>query len=671
MSPRASPPLLQDPAPESSSPPALRVGLLPALAAEGAVAMPGWARLGLPALVAEAWAVWPALSLLRAERLQHALPSAAPGEPPGAFAQRALHACGLDRVLQIHWHQAGPRITLVGELSGADVSQQTAECEGDDGPSLAGALADALAGALAGALHERPMPGAAPASRPLSRDPLVLQAYARGVECFDQRSWHAAQLAFEVVLQAEPEAVAPRLWRLRCVVEQGLPQAVPLGQALRTLAGGGSPASLAAEVAALQQRACAAAPSEVERLAARPHGREAMAMARPHRLEPWALALRIEVGLCAAAGDSRDEALGWLDECEADAHSAASPWLLGLALQARGLLAFGHGDLAAAAGRLMQASQLQRGGAGALQLARTVGLLAAVRFEQGHLTEAAALCDEALTLSEGLPAAMRPTEVLALLALVHADAGSPVPMARLLAVIGPDDSAGPAPRAHRFAARAADALCRGDGDSAQRLLSVAAACLAATASLVAIGPCLVMLSRLALVAGDSAAAADLMPVEGSWLGLAAGPLSRGQLQHVQAAAAAAAGERTLALQRLAAIVAASPTGRQQVTATLDAAWLHIEVGDIESAEAALRDAGEWRQLHPSGLALAARCALARGNAAEAAALQQQALDRHTGVAPAAHLALLQAYGAGVATPPALPTLLSDSWLPVPGASAAG
>lgn len=671
MSPRASPPLLQDLAAELPSPPALRVGLLPTVAAGVAVEMPGWARLGLPALVTEAWAAWPALSLLPAERLQHALPAAAPDEPRGSFARRALQACGLDRVLQILWHQEGARITLVGELRTANGALQTAACEGDDGPSLAVELAAALADVLADALRDRSWPGAAPPVRPLSRDPLVLQAYARGVECFDQRSWHAAQLAFEVVLQAEPEAVAPRLWRLRCVVEQGLPQAVSLGQALRALADAGTPAPLAAEVAALLQRSCAAAPSEVERLAARPHGREAMALARLQRLEPWALALRVEVGLCAAAGDSRDEALGWLDECEADARSAASPWLLGLALQARGLLAFGHGDLAAAAGRLVQASQLQREGAGAVALARTVGLLAAVRFEQGRLAEAAALCDEALMLSEGLPAAMRPTEVLALLALVHADAGSPVPMARLLAAIGSDDNAGPAPRAHRFAARAADALFRGDGDSAQRLLSVAAACLAATASLVAIGPCLVMLSRLTLVAGDAAAAADLMPVEGSWLGLAAGPLSRGQLQHVQAAAAAAAGDRTLALQRLAAVVAAPPTGRQQLTAALDAAWLQLEAGDLEPAEAALDAAGEWRHGHPSGLALAARCAMARADAAGAVALQQQALDRHSGVAPAAHRALLQAYAAGVAGPPALPTLLSDSWLPVPGASAAG
>jgi hypothetical protein len=81
----------------------------------------------------------------------------------------------------------------------------------------------------------------------------------------------------------------------------------------------------------------------------------------------------------------------------------------------------------------------------------------------------------------------------------------------------------------------------------------------------------------------------------------------------------------------------------------------------------LAGAGAWRHEHPAGLAAQARLCHAQGQAGQAQALQQQAVDRFRGAVPAVHRALLGAYAAmapGQPTPlPRLARLASDSWLP--------
>lgn len=121
------------------------------------------------------------------------------------------------------------------------------------------------------------------------------------------------------------------------------------------------------------------------------------------------------------------------------------------------------------------------------------------------------------------------------------------------------------------------------------------------------------------------------------------------------------------MSTLLALIARTAFGREHARARIDAAWLLAEAGDTARAAALLAGAATWRNEHPAGLAAQARVAHANGQADEARELQQQALDRFRGPAPAVHLELLQAYAAPAgADAPALPRLArlaSDSWLP--------
>ncbi len=635
----------------------VRLGLLPCVG-EGLRAMPEWAELGVPALLAHAlWSV-PGLSIVTVQALNAALRMPVRTQAAEEHAHRARKAFALDQVLHLSWARSGSSVVLAYSLYGASGSVVAGELRAEDGLALLPALAAAILAAL--------QPGAAPPQPGLpmlSHDPFINQAYARGVQLAAAHRWRAAMQAFEVVRQAEPEAVAALWWQLRCSVALRLPQDLAQGQALLALAEARGDLRTQAETCLLLQRAAAHGQRADERESGRSYGGAALALAARFRLEPWALSLRIRAGLCAAACESWVHARTWLHEAVAQCRVAGQPGLLAQALQSQAQIDLVSGDMAAAEGHLNEALRIQRAVVAPAVLARSVGLMAVVAHELGRAQAAQAHAAEALDMIEALPAPQRPCELLSVLACVHAEHGALPMLQRIQEAFGSVDPDDARSRAHLLAVRACGALSRGDADSARQLLSFAVACLSASAGPAPMGLWLALLSRLESVAGNHSAAHSLMPTQDSWMGMPAGAASRAQTLHVAAARACAEGEPERALELLLGLVEKAPPGRLHGTARLDAAWLHLEAGRADKALALMAAAGAWASQMPAGMAVRARWLQSQGRWAEAADLQKAALQAHAGAVPACHEALLLAYRGGLAPGPDLAVLVSDSWLP--------
>jgi tetratricopeptide (TPR) repeat protein len=194
-------------------------------------------------------------------------------------------------------------------------------------------------------------------------------------------------------------------------------------------------------------------------------------------------------------------------------------------------------------------------------------------------------------------------------------------------------------------------------------LAVALACRGDAASQGVVGSWLSLLSRLESADGRHEEALALLPGQEGWLGLPAGQTARGLQLHALAAAACSQGRAAAALDLLAQLIALNPQSRLQACARLDAAWLQLQLGQVQAASGHLQAAGAWPSEHPIGLAARARLHHAQGQCSMAVHLQRLALRQFQGPPAGAHQALLQAYLSGDADLPVLPTLLSDSWLP--------
>ena len=652
------------PAPAHGTPPrALRLGLLPCVAVGPAPLPPGMA-LGLPALLAEAMADLPGLAVVPAADLQALQP--APSQRSLPLASLALQACALDHVLHLGWRTDGPTPVLGWQLRSARSPGPGGECRGDEGFALAPAVADAVWQALQAAGGSAPRPPARPQA--LSADPFILQAFARGVTLHHQGRWQAAGLAFDLVRQACPDSLSPRLWQLRGNVALALPAAPEQARALADTARSRHQPRIGAEALALGQQALARAPSAAEREGGSAQAAEALGLLDNRRAEPWALSLRVEAALCAATCGHWAQARIWLEQAVGDARAAGLPLWLGRALLGLARIELSLGDAAAARGHLDEAMRAQRSGCDAATRARTLALQALTQRDQGRLGTAVALADEALALVERQPDSQRPAEALSTLALVQAEQAHADGVARILAALGPPVLDAPATRTHRLVVQACAALCRGDAAAARQGLAVALACRGDAASQGVVGSWLSLLSRLDSVEGRHDEALALLPGHEGGLGLPAGPTARALQLHAQAAAACSQGRPEAAHEALEQLIALNLDGRLQACARLDAAWLLLQQGRAEAASGHLLAAGAWPTEHPAGLAAQARLHHAQGQRSMAVHLQRLALRQFRGAPPSAHQALLQAYLSDGEGLPVLPVLLTDSWLPAPPAT---
>lgn len=129
------------------------------------------------------------------------------------------------------------------------------------------------------------------------------------------------------------------------------------------------------------------------------------------------------------------------------------------------------------------------------------------------------------------------------------------------------------------------------------------------------------------------------------------------------------GDRAGALARLHRVATEWPLGICSQMARLDVAWMLAENGATEQALTLMDSAPRWRDRHPAGLALKARCNAVLGHHGEAVRWQREALAL-SGVKPhVMHWALLDRYQSLAAERsgpvdsrlPTLPRFLCATW----------
>jgi DNA-binding winged helix-turn-helix (wHTH) protein/tetratricopeptide (TPR) repeat protein len=127
--------------------------------------------------------------------------------------------------------------------------------------------------------------------------------------------------------------------------------------------------------------------------------------------------------------------------------------------------------------------------------------------------------------------------------------------------------------------------------------------------------------------------------------------------HCQAVEAHLRGDAETSLARLTEAAETAPMGLWRAHACLDAAWLHLEAGNVAAAQRRLRDLGPWLTEHPAGMAADARFKFATGQFGAAHEAQQRYARAVHCEMPAYHAELAAIYSAAARkAPSSTPTL---------------
>jgi len=139
---------------------------------------------------------------------------------------------------------------------------------------------------------------------------------------------------------------------------------------------------------------------------------------------------------------------------------------------------------------------------------------------------------------------------------------------------------------------------------------------------------------------------------------------QGALLHCQALQAHLQGDSDAALTRLAEAIDTAPMGLWRAHACLDAAWLHLEAGNVPAASQLLRDLGPWLSEHPAGMTVDARFKFATGQFAAAHEVQQRYARTIQCEMPTYHAELAAIYSvAALTAPSSVPALPLTPALP--------
>ena len=651
--------------PQGSEPPALRhvgamrdgrqrIGLLPCENQTGDAGL-DWTRLGLMALVGHALETDARLEVAAMQTLLEVAGRLPADAPAPERMQLALQALGLAWVVQASLRRQGRVLWLDYQL--------VAACGLTRGGSLRETEAVAMGERFARAISAGLFPGEGAEVAFESRDPFVNQAFARAIELWGHQQMQSAATLFDMVCEREPGSLVAQLWRLRALTTLNDCVAVDShGRAL--LAQAVDRGDLRLQVMThlcIGMAHLGSGDSDGAAL----HYDRAQVLARDLPDE-WIGRVQVQLALLAHSRHQFDEARRCYLAADASLRAAGNPLQLGQIQLHLGLLDEMEGDLLGA---------LQHAEAGLAQLeaqrrhayaAAANALLVNVHAALGRLDRACGMVEKLFARLDSLQYNDAAVICTATATRVFSELGDMAAMQRA-AALGERLTAGDTgPRVAGPKWEAACHLALWRGDLAGLRAAVAQAMAAPRQHPEALMLMLLLQLRAETAAGcfDAAAA-----VRGR---IAAHPLASPQVEvqavveRARAAAQLAHGDAAGAVSTLLALIARTTFGREHARARIDAAWLLAEAGDTARAAALLAGAATWRNEHPAGLAAQARLCHANGQAEQARALQQQALDRFRGTVPAVHQALLQAYAAPATEAPApqpLARLAADSWLP--------
>lgn len=630
----------------------LRVGLLPCRNETGDASL-DWTRYGLMVLVGHALESDARIDVLPLAVIRQAVGDMHAQLSASDCIQLALRSLGMDRAVQASIRRHGHALCLDYQIASADE------------PTISGSIRDGdpvlLGERFARAVEAALFPGSAIAVEFESRDPFVNHTFARAIELYVESHVEAAMRMMAAVCDMEPHSTEAQIWHLHFRALTGDPAVREAGESLLALAKAAGNVRLQAYTHLVLVSVIGRTEGPVE--AVQEHLNAAVAVSRRHGDADWVSLIRFNFARSAAAQGKHDLARELFGQAQAGFRATGNPLYLGIIDYHLAQLSWNAGESAEALNgfecALASLRTIQRNALAMQALARLGEVNAS--FGRYHLAESQ--CREALASIGRIHDAQAAAAIVGHSAGVLASRGGIVEVERALGQVAPwwQDTK-PGIRGPIAVAQGWHDFLRGDrSELRRRALELAED---RRIDLFHVHSLLMLWLRAEDLSRDVEAIEQARRCVGQHAERADAPGLRSMLECSRAREACARGDFTSALVSLGDVIRARPFGPLHSLARLNAAWLHLERGEVADARSLLDDAGAWSTEHPAGLAIQARLAWEGGDPAAAASLQRRAISTFRGPASRWHLDLLEAYLSAGRVLPEMPRLISESFFPV-------
>ena len=630
----------------------MRVGLLPCRNETGDASL-DWTRYGLMVLVGHALESDARIDVLPLAVIRQAVGDLHAKLPVADCIQLALRSLGMDRAVQASLRRHGHALCLDYQIAAAGE------------PAISGSIRDSdpvlLGERFARAVDAALFPGSGVAVEFESRDPFVNHTFARAIEQYAESQFESAMRMMAAVCDMEPHSTEAQIWHLNFRALTGDPAVREAGESLLAQARAAGNVRLQAYTHLVLGFVIGRTEGPVE--AVQEHLNAALAVSRRHGDADWVSLIRFNFARNAAAQGRYDLARDLFNQAQAGFRATGNPLYLGIIEYHLAQLAWNAGESAEALKGFESAlASLRMNQRDALAM-QALAQLGEVNASFGHFQLAESQCREALASIGRLNDAPAAAAIVGRCAGVLASRGGLVEVERALEQVAPwwEDTK-PAIRGPLAVAQGWRDFLRGDrGELRRRALELADD---RRIEPVHVHSLLILWLRAEDLSQDGGAIEQARRCVGHHAERTDAPSLRTMLACSQAREACARGDIDAALSSLGDVVRTWPFGALPALGRLNAAWLHLERGELADARSLLDDTGAWSTEHPAGLAVQARLAWESGEPAGAVALQRRAIGTFRGPASRWHLDLLEAYLSAARVLPVMPRLISESFFPV-------
>jgi DNA-binding winged helix-turn-helix (wHTH) protein/tetratricopeptide (TPR) repeat protein len=630
----------------------LRVGLLPCRNETGDDSL-DWTRYGLMVLVGHALESDARIDVLPLAVIRQAVGDMHAKLPASDCMQLALRSLGMDRAVQASLRRHGHALCLDYQIAGAGEQAISGSIRDDDPVLLGERFARAVDAVL--------FPGTGVAVQFESRDPFVNHTFARAIELYVESQFESAMRMMAAVCDMEPHSTEAQIWHLNFRALTGDPAVREAGEALLAQARTTGHVRLQAYTHLVLGYVIARTEGPVE--AVQEHLNAAVTVSRRHGDADWVSLIRFNFARTAAAQGKHDLARDLFGQAQAGFRATGNPLYLGIIEYHLAQLSWNAGESSEALkGFECALASLRMSQRDALAM-QALAQLGEVNASFGHFQLAESQCREALGSISRLQDGPAAAAIVGRCAGVLASRGGLVEVERALEQVAPwSPETKPGIRGPMAVAQGWRDFLRGDRrELRRRALELAEDRRIEPAQVHSL---LMLWLRAEDLSQDVEAIEQARRCVGQHAERADAPSLRTMLACSRAREACASGDIDAALASLGDVIRGWPFGALPALARLNAAWLHLERGELADARSLLDDTGAWSAEHPAGLAVQARLAWEGGDPAGAASLQRRAISTFRGPAPRWHLDLLEAYLSAGQELPGMPRLISESFFPV-------
>jgi DNA-binding winged helix-turn-helix (wHTH) protein/tetratricopeptide (TPR) repeat protein len=614
-----------------------------------------WIELGLMSLSAKALSADPRLAVASIPSLLTALGSLGPQASLEERVRVVQRLLGVRHVVHVAISHDGEQFSLdYGiDLAPRDGARSLLALEVTQ-------LGRQLAREVAAALF--PADTAAAAIAFDSTDPLATESLARAMQAVGEQKWKLAVNLLEVVLDIDPDNIGVQLEHARALAHLGDDKALRISEQLLSHA----QAMGDAHLTAMTHQAMAFAFNNKNLYEpANHHLGEALRQAEAYGPQDWVVQSLIQRAGIAVMQRDFARARGDLDRVRGF-HQQGGNKVYGLYSSLYSALVHTK------CGNLFQSLEIGRKVLGLSVEYRLNSLFVVASLNLAHACAEAGLwaaaikhAEKAFDAAQSLSALRYTLAAGDSLCWFYRELRATRESARVVASVQAfEEGLAPSLQPHLMMARGHDMASQGDHAQAATFMRMTVDSYKASHCWLVTHEMLPWLATSLIQSSDPSSAAAVFAEAHELPTCAADPELRGGLLHCQAQQAHLQGDREAALARLIDAADTAPMGLWRAHACMDAAWLHLEAGNVSAAQRLLRDLGSWLNEHPAGMTVDARFKFATGQFAAAHEAQQRYARAIQCEMPAYHAELAAIYAAAALNAPSsVPALPLAGLLP--------